>query len=174
MKRYIKSTVDNSLLISDFVNILKDIYTEKFPHSKCDVWFSNHYSMPEVFIRCYLGNDYNDWASRIDDNDLFYIRVAIEFQNAPENLTEDDYVPNTCKLRFVGNSIKIVPEDDWYWCDYHTLKLRSVSGDAQKMIKAWEKVVNTLYTDTVALYREGKLHKQTIQYYDIEEKLSLK
>lgn len=174
MKRYIKSAIDNSLLISDFMTILKDIYNEKFPHSLCDVWFnSGRYSNASVLIVCYLGKDHSDWAHGIEDNDVFTFRACIDF-NGPDNLTEDDYVPNECKLSFIYKSIMTVPEEDWLWCGHHNLKLRSVTGTPEKIIETWTKYVNTLYTETVRLYLEDKLHKNSTEYYDVEEKLRLK
>lgn len=174
MKRYIKSAIDNSLLISDFMTILKDTYHEKFPRSYCDIWFSNLYNQAEVFMACYLGEDKSEWAYGIEDNDVFSIRVEVDFPNAPKNLSEDDYVPDYCEIAFPMRSIMTKPEDDWFYCDYYRPRFKAVKGTPEQMIETWQKSVDALYNETVRLHREGKLHKNAYEYYDVDEKLRLK
>lgn len=174
MKKYIKSAIDNSLLISDFLTILSDIYKEKFPYSMCEVWFSNSYSTPSILIICFLGGSRADWANGIDGNDVFKLRFDMDFPNAPKDLAEDDYVPEVCVLHSLEHSIMIEPEDPWYWCDYYRIKFRTVTGDSQKIIDTWRSIVDTIYDATVELYQNKKIHKNALQYFDIEEKLSLK
>jgi hypothetical protein len=125
-------------------------------------------------IICYLGSSRSDWASGIEGNDVFHIRFDIEFPGAPENLDEDDYVPDVCTLRSLEHSIMITPEDSWYWCDYYKIKYRTVTGTPQEIIDTWNSMVDTLYDATVALYRNKKIHKNALEYFDIEEKLRLK
>ena len=171
MKRYIKSTDDTTLTIELLMEQIKDIYYRRFPNSLCETNFGRLLGSPFLFIRCYLAKDSSEVANGILDNDMFSIRGSIDFTGAPKDLSEEEPVPQNCELGFLCRSIKTEPDLDYLYCSYATINFRKVVGNVDKVLAGWEKFVDKLYAETVSLYQEGKLHKSTSEYYNIEDKI---
>ena len=62
-------------------------------------------------------------------------------------------------------------DNSYLYCAYANINVRKTTGNANKILAAWEKFVDKLYSETVRLYQEGTLHKNASEYYNVADKL---
>ena len=172
MKRYIRATSEiDDLTISEYMGKIREIFYQKFPNSLCEVMFSIWGDKPNIFIRCYMASGRDEVAHKIMENDLLKVVVDIDFPEASIITKEDDLVPWYAELIFWDSTIKVQPKEEWAWCDYAQVPKMSTKGSPEEVLAAWGNYVETLYTTIKDLYASNQLHQETIEHYNMSNKL---
>ena len=75
-----------------------------------------------------------------------------------ENITDDMELPENLVLSNNSNMIKIIPENKYMAYSYDKVNFRKTKGNAEKILKSFEKYVIGLYNKVCELEKNGMIH----------------
>ena len=107
-----------------------------------------------IVINCLLAENLEECPHSIALNDMFGISLSIDL---PYEWKISDDLPDDMTLEANHRRIRIKPKSDYMYCDMKQISFRKVSGDAEKLIAAFEKFINRLYNTVKTEYLNGNL-----------------
>lgn len=138
----------------EFASLIRKTYAEKFPNSGCEITCGVHSGC--VFIALYLAKDRSECENHIMMNDMMSIRFTLDIPAGFDRETDD--LPENLALENTAKSYAIKPENPRYlYCDYRKLSYRMAKGNAEKIITAFSRFVDRLYTSLAEDCRAGNL-----------------
>ena len=145
---------------AEFKEDIKSVYTGKFPRSTCKVipfkCIGN-----SLYIDCYLAGDIHECSHGIAGNDMFKISLCV---NLPDNFNfETDELPEILTMEAKSNCYIIKPESRYMYCDMKKVSYRKSSGNAEKLVKVFEKFVDRLYNSVIEDMNNGNIHENHIK-----------
>ena len=153
----IKEDYNNSnKTIADFMNEIKAIYAKYFPNSSCDVKFTTNFGST-VWIDCYLAKDRSEFPHGIAQNDTFGVTFDIQLNDDNAKSKNDSMPEDGILMSSVKNAIQVKPENDYYYCSYVKVPFRKTKGNADKILKTFDKFVKKLYDMTKEQYDNNNL-----------------
>lgn len=143
----------------EFKNNLIEIYNKVFRKSKVQV-VANNNLYKCIYINCYLANDKTELANGYAENDMFHIWFEIDTENGEfkEKITDDMELPENLVLSNNSNMIKIIPENKFMVYSNDKVAFRKTKGNAEKILKSFEKYVIGLYNKVCELENNGMIH----------------
>lgn len=143
----------------EFENEIKAVYAAKFPKSLCTctpIKGFDRRTPGYVIIKCFLGAGVDEFPHRISENDAISVMFNIDLSRG---WTLESDMPDTMTLEAIKNAVKHKPPEDksYYYCDYTRVSFRKSTGNAEKIIKAFERFVDRLHKEISAQYANDNL-----------------
>lgn len=152
---------ETEMTISEFLDRVKEIYSDHFPDSACSAKLVKILGK-SIFIDFYLAKDKTEVANSIWQNDVFKCSFSIYLEGNPEL---DDPMP-FAELTCSSSCIKTKPEQRYLYCDLVKVPFRKVKGGANKLLAAIEKYVQKLADTFHSLYDSDMIHPDDKELVD--------
>lgn len=143
---------------SEFNGKIKEAYARKFPKSMCVC--SIHNSLGGyISIDCFLASSREEFPHYISQNDAINTKLDIDLPQNKDGWNAESELPDTFTIKALRTGIKCKPpkEMSYLYCDYAKVTFRKTTGNADKIIKAFEKFVDRLYVAISEQYNNGNL-----------------
>ena len=166
---YANEAVGGQMTVGEFIDSVKRIYNQYFPGSECIAQNRKIFGQEYIQIIWYLSKDSSETAHNIRDNDMLHIAFDIDLEDNTksgevyevtiyDNSSKNDRpMPDTITLNVQHKSYLTVPENSYYAYGRRSLPFRKTTGDAKKIISAFDRFVDKLYTITRQQYESGNL-----------------
>ena len=145
--------------ISEFQVQIKDIYKKHFPESFVHVSHAkNLYN--SIGISCCLAGGQDELSGGYWQNDMFHISFSVDADGSelPRNLGADDELPEVLRLEKWHSSYLIKPESSYMAFGREAVPYRRTTGDAEKLITAFDKFCGRLRNSVEQSVKDGKIH----------------
>lgn len=139
------------MMIREFLEEVKKTYNSYFPNSRCVAKLSTNLGSA-VFIDCFIANSLEEEPNKITGNDMFHIGFVIHMDR--ETL-DDEFETHT--IQTTSNYIAVKSSNRYLAFDAVKIPFRKTTGDAKKIISAFDRFVDKLYTITKQQYESGNL-----------------
>lgn len=139
---------------AEFKERIESEYHKRFNDSycKCNVYKCLGTS---ITIDCYLAKDKTEVPHGIAANDTFRVSFMIHM---PDGWSKEDEMPEMMVMDAIKKSIKIKPEEGTYcYCSSKSVSYRKAKGNAEKLIKSFDKVCDRLFDMVIKEYRSDNL-----------------
>lgn len=137
----------------EFKEVIEQAFMEKFNQSfcKCGIFRCLGKS---ITIDCMLGRNTEEWINGLNDNDMMSVKFMIHM---PDSWNEGDELPEEMVMEALQSAIKTKPEDAIWYCAHKKVAYRKTKGNAEKLVKAFQKYVDRLYTMVIDEYKADNL-----------------
>lgn len=125
-----------------FKTEIEKLFAEKFGKSYCGCKIYKCLGN-SITIDCRLAENTSECPHNIASNDMMKICFAIVL---PDGWNEADELPENLTMEAWDNNIKVKPTNDYLYCESKKVSYRKTSGTAKKLIAAFGKFVDRLYT----------------------------
>ena len=145
--------------ISEFRVQIKDVYKKHFPESFVHV--SHNKSLyNSIGISCCLAGERDEESGGYWENDMFHVSFSVDADGSelPRNLGADDELPEVLRLEKWHNSYAIKPENKYLAFGREVVPYRRTTGDAEKLITAFDKFCGRLRNSIEQSVTDGKIH----------------
>ena len=152
---------------NEFADKIRAEYAAQFPKSACRVVKYDGIGGRYIDIGCYLAANKDECANGYWINDMMKVSFQIEL---PSKFNfEADELPEMA-MRCLAARYHVKPENQYMCYGSHSVKYRLTRGDAEKIIKAFGKFVDRLYTNLQEDLEDGNIHENHIKI--LTEKMS--
>ena len=139
----------------EFVENIRQVYNRKFPNSmivvKPFICFGK-----SITVNCYLAGDRAEFINGINLNDMFNILFNIDL---PKNFDfKSDDLPESIILKSLQTSYAIKPENKYLYYSSRKIPYRKTAGTPEKLISAFGKFTERLYTQIADDMESGNIH----------------
>ena len=145
--------------ISEFRVQIKDVYKKHFPESFVHVSHDkNLYN--SIGISCCLAGGQDELSGGYWQNDMFHISFSVDADGLelPRNLGADDELPEVLRLEKWHSSYAIKPESKYMAYGREAVPYRRATGNAEKLIAAFDKFCGRLKDSVGQSIKDGKIH----------------
>ena len=136
-----------------FRDRVNEIYAAKFPKSLCNCMIYACLGK-SITIDLHLAENMHECLNNIMANDMYKITLGICL---PDNWSDTDELPAKMEMTAWNNSIRVKPVNKYMYCSSEKVAFRKVTGDAEKIIKAFERFTDRLYDKVMAEYQADNL-----------------
>lgn len=139
---------------AEFKERIESAYHSRFNDSfcKCRIYKCLGTS---ITIDCLLAKDASETVNGIVGNDTFRVSFMIHM---PDGWNAEDELPEMMVMDALKKSIKVKPEEGTYcYCSAKSVPYRKAKGDAEKLIKSFDKVSDKLFNLVIEEYRANNL-----------------
>lgn len=139
----------------EFAEKIEQVYKGKFPDSMIAVKPCKGFGR-YIPIACYLAGDRAEFINGIRENDMLHISFMIDL---PRNFDfESDELPESIILKSLDTSYAIKPENKYMYYGRRKIPYRKTAGTPEKLISAFGKFTERLYTQITADMESGNIH----------------
>ena len=139
---------------AEFKDRIETIYKYRFNASKCDCYIFTCMGK-SICIDVFLAKDEMECPNRILRNDAIGTMFMIHL---PNGWTENDELPEMMEMKCEGGCVQTKPEKGSHlFCDYRKIPYRKTKGDAEKIIKAFDRFTERLKDAVVEDYKADNL-----------------
>lgn len=144
------------MLFKDFQEKIMAVYAAKFPKSLCVCNIHNTLG-GYINIDCYLGANIKEFANGIAQNDAISVKFDISLPRGKWN--NESELPGKMEIKALNHAVKHKPAQDksYFYCEYTNISFRKTTGDAEKIIKAFERFVDRLHKEISEQYANDNL-----------------
>lgn len=132
----------NTMTVSEFMDSIEDTYNKYFPNSYCAVKFSKNLGKT-IWIDCYLAKNNKEVSNGYFANDMFSVSFHIYL---PDDAEPSSAMPDSVALESTNSWIKVKPSNKYLAFDARKIPFRKSTGNAEKIIGAFDRYVKKLYT----------------------------
>lgn len=143
---------------SEFSGKIKEVYAKRFPKSLCVCNIHNSLG-GFISIDCFLAADKSEFPHFISLNDAISVKLDIDLPERKSSWNTESELPDTLVIKALKKEIKHKPspEMSYLYCEYTRVNFRKTEGNADKIIKTFEKFVDRLYAEISKQYNAGNL-----------------
>lgn len=146
--------------LNELLTGIKEAYGKYFPESLCNVSYNdNLYS--NIYIKCYIGKDKEEFANGIIQNDMLGISFSIDSngKQLPKGLIADSEIPEILSLENKSKSFLTKAENQYMCYGRKDISFRKTKGEGEKIIKTLDKFFKKLHDELVAELEADNIHE---------------
>lgn len=151
MIRVVEST---GMTNGEFLSRIKEAYAQQFPDSVCNASLKKMLGDPFCDVKCFIAGDISEISNQIAGNDLFHIWFLLgDF----DTVDLEAPVPASITLDPQQKTIKTKPDNKYMAYGSEKLPFRKTTGDADKILKTFDKYFKILHDTTARLVDEDRI-----------------
>lgn len=147
------------MTINNLCNELQNTYYNYFPESLCKATLTKNL-YPSISIWCFLANNKEELSGGYWENDILSVRFTIDTTTGEldRSTTGETESPENLRIQADSKSYLTKPDNEYMCYGRKQLKFRKIIGDAQNIIKCFDKFCMHLKADITSTYIDNRIH----------------